>query len=42
VAESGTHAELLAHNGIYARLYRTQFSDQEAVSGEQQAASSRR
>lgn len=27
VAESGTHQELLAHNGIYAGLYRIQFSD---------------
>lgn len=24
--ESGTHTELLAHNGLYARLYRLQFS----------------
>ena len=27
VAESGAHQELLAHNGIYAGLYRIQFSD---------------
>jgi subfamily B ATP-binding cassette protein MsbA len=27
VAESGTHKELLAHNGVYARLYRIQFSE---------------
>jgi subfamily B ATP-binding cassette protein MsbA len=27
VAESGTHAELLARNGLYARLYRMQFSE---------------
>jgi len=29
LAESGTHAELLAKNGIYARLYHLQFSDQQ-------------
>ena len=27
IAESGTHAELLAKNGLYARLYRTQFRE---------------
>ncbi|OGI40083.1 MAG: lipid A export permease/ATP-binding protein MsbA [Candidatus Muproteobacteria bacterium RBG_16_62_13] len=27
VEESGTHAELLARNGTYARLYRSQFND---------------
>jgi ATP-binding cassette subfamily B protein len=26
VAESGTHAELLAAGGLYADLYRTQFA----------------
>jgi subfamily B ATP-binding cassette protein MsbA len=26
IAESGSHAELLARNGIYARLYRIQFA----------------
>ena len=36
VAEQGTHGELLVRGGIYARLYRTQFSDREqptAVAG---------
>ncbi len=28
IAESGTHGELLRHNGIYARLYSLQFADQ--------------
>jgi ATP-binding cassette, subfamily B, bacterial MsbA len=31
VAEVGRHAELLARNGIYARLYRMQYSREEAV-----------
>ena len=32
IVERGTHADLLAHNGLYAELYHTQFADQE-VSG---------
>ncbi|MVP01982.1 ABC transporter ATP-binding protein [Paenibacillus lutrae] len=27
IVESGTHQEMLEHNGLYARLYRTQFAD---------------
>ncbi|HTB34533.1 MAG TPA: ATP-binding cassette domain-containing protein, partial [bacterium] len=29
VAEEGKHAELLANNGLYAKLYHLQFADQE-------------
>ena len=28
IVERGTHAELLVQNGLYAKLYETQFSDQ--------------
>jgi ATP-binding cassette subfamily B protein len=28
IAERGTHDELLAENGLYAELYRTQFANQ--------------
>jgi subfamily B ATP-binding cassette protein MsbA len=31
IAERGTHDELLARNGLYARLYRMQFRTGEAV-----------
>jgi len=31
IRESGTHAELLAHAGTYARLYGLQFADEELV-----------
>jgi len=33
VRESGTHAELLAHNGIYRRLYELQYRQQEGEPG---------
>jgi len=32
IRERGTHEELLARNGIYARLYDLQFRDVEPVS----------
>ena len=31
IAETGTHQELLARNGIYARLYELQFTDSDAA-----------
>jgi ABC-type multidrug transport system fused ATPase/permease subunit len=30
VAEEGTHGELLAHEGLYAKLYRGQFRGEAA------------
>jgi subfamily B ATP-binding cassette protein MsbA len=33
VAESGSHDELIARNGIYANLYRTQFESESAKAG---------
>jgi ABC-type multidrug transport system fused ATPase/permease subunit len=33
ISERGTHDELLAKNGLYARLYRMQFHTGEAVEG---------
>ena len=34
VAESGTHKQLLAQNGIYAMLYNTQFKKELQISGD--------
>ena len=34
IADMGTHAELLARDGLYAELYRTQFADEPAAIGE--------
>jgi len=34
IVERGTHAELLARAGIYAELYKTQFADQDTVTGQ--------
>jgi subfamily B ATP-binding cassette protein MsbA len=31
IMERGTHAELLAHGGLYARLYTRSFEDVEAA-----------
>jgi ATP-binding cassette, subfamily B, multidrug efflux pump len=37
VVESGTHDELVAHRGVYAKLYRMQFAHQQAVLAERRA-----
>ena len=31
IVEVGTHAELLAHNGVYAKLYRMQYAAERAA-----------
>ena len=33
IVEEGTHAELLAREGLYARLYRRQFRDDDLLAG---------
>ena len=38
VVERGTHASLLAQNGLYAELYHTQFADQELTGPQSPAA----
>jgi ATP-binding cassette subfamily B protein len=39
IVEHGTHAALLAEDGLYADLYRTQFAAQETTSAPTPAAS---
>jgi ABC-type multidrug transport system fused ATPase/permease subunit len=31
IIETGTHSELLEHNGVYRRLYELQFADEEII-----------
>jgi ATP-binding cassette subfamily B protein len=41
VVEMGTHTELLAAGGVYARLYRMQFAHEQAVAAERRAHEAR-
>ena len=38
ICEEGTHAELLAHGGMYAKLYELQFKEQEKNAFDDRAA----
>src|SRR5690606_6507 len=38
IVERGTHAELVAHGGMYERLYRMQFSDDRSPAGASEPA----
>jgi ATP-binding cassette subfamily B multidrug efflux pump len=37
IVETGSHDELMAHGGVYARLYRMQFAHEKAVAAERRA-----